>query len=457
MVAAAWAQEHGAEKLEESSAAHRRFAQAQEDDRRQTYLGTDAIERQAMAREAEAEAAETQAAAAQRAAEMQAAAAAKVAEARRQAAAELGDEFTEALGDGDSAASEIEKVTARLEELYKATGRVVTVAASSEEQHIKAALAMYDAEDAAGRLAEAQQRLAENTDPEAQRALEVAVLRAQQGFWRAQEGATELNAALTEGSSWVTNYAGEIGQLEARLEELQGEAMVESLYQAADAAGASASTLALLAAATGDYTDAQIGAALKTAALQEKIEGMGAAIATGDTSVQAAIEELRTFSDALDEVPDETVVNIGVTVADIEADIDKAADRAAQRFAERMSGGRRDGRMTIKPQADTSEADTALDITAGKADAVTEAVEEIPDVVIDTEDATQALEDTTTEAENLLSAIEDIPSEVSVTVYSNLSSEISKAERLRRLLLDMPDSPAAPTWTGYDDDPTSLH
>jgi len=330
-VAAAWAAEHSTETIEETTEAHRRFAEIQEDDRRQTVDWTDALEAQADAQEDAA-----------KAAEVQAAALAKVAEARRELTAAFGDEFDAAL------------------ELQSA-----------------------------------------------------------------EEGLVEIDLA-------------------------------SELYEAADAAGAGATTLALLAAATGDYTDEQIQAALRTAALREKIEEMAAAIVAGDVSIGTAIENIKAFDDAMDALPDETVVvDIEVAVADVENEINAVKAKAARLLAKHQAG---DEGLTITPVADTSAADAALEATAGKADDVTDAVEAIPDdVPIDTQDAIQALEDTTTEAEDLLVAIEEIPTAVSVTIHSNLTSEIAKAERLKRLLLNMPDSPAAPTWTGYDDDPTSLH
>jgi hypothetical protein len=54
-----------------------------------------------------------------------------------------------------------------------------------------------------------------------------------------------------------------------------------ALFEAADAAGADANELALLAGALGLYTDEQVKAALTAAAMQEKMELLGAEIAEG--------------------------------------------------------------------------------------------------------------------------------------------------------------------------------
>jgi predicted nucleic acid-binding Zn-ribbon protein len=398
MIDVARAREAERSAVDGTTEAHRELTRARVDDGREAIDWAEALKGHADELQAQAEA--------------QATALAKAAEARRQAAADLGDEFTEALGDTADAAGEIDEVTARLDELYAATGRTVTVAASSAQEHNAAALAMYSAEDAAARLAGAQALLAENTDPEQQRALEVAVLRAQQGLWRAQESATGLNDALTEGSSYITNYSGEIERLEARLEALQGKALVEELYAAADAAGASASTLALLAAATGDYTDEQIKAALKTAALQEKIEALGAEIAGGSTTIGEAITELESYRERLEEVAE---------ADDLDIDLSDAALSAMQRvegFGQYME----------------DDFPTAKDV------AVTD----------DAEDAQGRFED-------LEEAIGAIPEEVAVTIHTNLAGEIAKARQLKLLLLNLPESTGPPTWTGYDDDPTSLH
>lgn len=72
----------------------------------------------------------------------------------------------------------------------------------------------------------------------------------------------------------------------------------ESLYEAADAAGAGAVDLALLKIATGELSAAQAEAALKSAALSEKINQLGQDIASG-MDPQAALANLKLFQDEL--------------------------------------------------------------------------------------------------------------------------------------------------------------
>jgi myosin heavy subunit len=196
------------------------------------------------------------------------------------------------------------------------------------------------------------------------------------------------------------------------------------LYAAADAAGASATTLALLAAATGDYNDETIAAALRTAALQEKIEEMGRAIAADPTlSIQDMIEEIKAFDAALDEVPDAKVMEIEVVVADIDAEMEAAADEVIWALAKHLP----DDELTITPEADTSEADTALETTSGKVGTLTEAVGTA-----------------TTDVEGLKEAMEEVPTELELTITSNLPHQIQLARQLE-------------SRDDYDDDPTSLH
>jgi len=78
------------------------------------------------------------------------------------------------------------------------------------------------------------------------------------------------------------------------------ETVEEMLYREAQAAGAPAEALAILAAMTGNFTDEQIEAALRTAAMSEKAREMGQAIADGSISIQQARAELVTFQAQLD-------------------------------------------------------------------------------------------------------------------------------------------------------------
>ena len=75
------------------------------------------------------------------------------------------------------------------------------------------------------------------------------------------------------------------------------DAWAMSLLNAADAAGASAEALALLGGALGIYSEEQVEAALASAALQIKIEELGAAIAAETMGYEAAIEQLMQFKE----------------------------------------------------------------------------------------------------------------------------------------------------------------
>lgn len=85
------------------------------------------------------------------------------------------------------------------------------------------------------------------------------------------------------------------------------------LYKQADAAGASATALALLKLETGDLSEAQAVAALKAAAVAAEIEKMGIAIAAG-LDPAAALKSLQDFIDGLSDAAFEEVINPTVTV-----------------------------------------------------------------------------------------------------------------------------------------------
>jgi hypothetical protein len=75
------------------------------------------------------------------------------------------------------------------------------------------------------------------------------------------------------------------------------DAWAMALFNAADAAGASAEQLALLGGALGIYSEEQVEAALASAALQIKIEELAQAIAAEEVGMEAAIAQLQQFRD----------------------------------------------------------------------------------------------------------------------------------------------------------------
>ena len=78
------------------------------------------------------------------------------------------------------------------------------------------------------------------------------------------------------------------------------QAMTESLYDQARAAGAGAVELAMLGVATGKFTKEQAAAALKAAVLQEQIKKIAAGVADGSIKYDAAVQHLEAFRQKLD-------------------------------------------------------------------------------------------------------------------------------------------------------------
>lgn len=116
---------------------------------------------------------------------------------------------------------------------------------------------------------------------------------------RQQEAAAASGDLFTEQVRLGENaliYADVAGRLKTNT-----DAQAEALYNAADAAGADATQLALLGIATGHFSEAQAEAALKSAALQVKINELGEAIASG-MSIPEALAELENFSGSLESV-----------------------------------------------------------------------------------------------------------------------------------------------------------
>ena len=100
--------------------------------------------------------------------------------------------------------------------------------------------------------------------------------------------------------------------------EVEALDVEQALLQQAAAAGADQTALVMLAAATGDYTEQQIGAALEMAALNAFIESQAAALAAGNITWQEALSSIRAFRDELAALPDSKSVTINVnTVGEV--------------------------------------------------------------------------------------------------------------------------------------------
>lgn len=113
--------------------------------------------------------------------------------------------------------------------------------------------------------------------------------------------------AIETGEYWMKSNA--------RMQDQLGGAFVKSLGMAEDeatnfiqvmldqaaASGANTDALAILASATGNYTDEQIEAAINTAAMTEKAKQLGQAVADGRISAEDALEAFRNFQDQLNQ------------------------------------------------------------------------------------------------------------------------------------------------------------
>ena len=87
------------------------------------------------------------------------------------------------------------------------------------------------------------------------------------------------------------------------------QSLVSQLLEAAAAEGASIESLALLAFATGEYTEEQLIAALQTMAMTEKIKLLAQQIAAG-LPVEDALTQLSNYKAALDAIPSKITTTI---------------------------------------------------------------------------------------------------------------------------------------------------
>lgn len=92
----------------------------------------------------------------------------------------------------------------------------------------------------------------------------------------------------------------------------------ELLYSQAAAAGASATELAMLGIATGQFSEEQAKAALKAAVLQEAIARMAKSIVSGQTSIDDAVAAVGDIKVSLDSTTD--MASIQAMIAGIESD-----------------------------------------------------------------------------------------------------------------------------------------
>lgn len=92
------------------------------------------------------------------------------------------------------------------------------------------------------------------------------------------------------------------GDFKTALEDTTGATTdwTQELFNQASQLGLTQAQMVLLAEATGNYTDEQIEAALQTAAMQEKVTALAAAIANDGMSIEEAIADLNAFQAAMD-------------------------------------------------------------------------------------------------------------------------------------------------------------
>jgi len=120
---------------------------------------------------------------------------------------------------------QIADTRAELEKYTRMNGQVVVKETDTTRASQNLTIALAEQQTAAGSLSEAQQKLAENTDPDKQLQLEAAVARAQQSLSGAQGEVGEWNAALAEsGGTYVTDYTTKINEITGELYTLEDAA-----------------------------------------------------------------------------------------------------------------------------------------------------------------------------------------------------------------------------------------
>lgn len=192
-----------------------------------------------------------------------------------------------------------------LANLIEQHSQLATVQASSVEEINDSTIAAFKATQAYGKWQEALQKQNENTDPDLMQELGAAVASAHNAYMGAAAGAGKLNDALTEGYSFTKDMSGEIR-----------ENLLGALFDQAKASEAPLEALVLLAAATGEWDEAQVAAALKAAALNEQITILGREIAEG-LSIDDAIAALDDLWVKMNEAPADLAFEVKVELPEI--------------------------------------------------------------------------------------------------------------------------------------------
>lgn len=121
----------------------------------------------------------------------------------------------------------------------------------------------------------------------------------------------ELEAAMSP----LVDLGGEYANVQGTM-TINEDALNQSIYDSAAAAGASAEQLAILGGALGLFSDEAVEAALKTAAIQIKIDEMAQAYVDGKISVDEMRQGVQDFIASLNAVPDAVTTDVSVTSVD---------------------------------------------------------------------------------------------------------------------------------------------
>jgi hypothetical protein len=126
----------------------------------------------------------------------------------------------------------------------------------------------------------------------------------------------QLNAAMGPLAAITDEYNVVAGNA-----TINTAALYDEMYEAAVAAGADATELAILGGALGLYSEEALDAALKTALVQEKIEMLAASYAAGEISVYQMRLQLNQFVADLEAVPTQKNISFNLEIPPIPAEL----------------------------------------------------------------------------------------------------------------------------------------